>query len=76
MIKILLYNMKTGDTRWGDEAMLNEWNNNPEWCMWADFSNVEQQREEEMKSNGARATRRGERDKVVESDKGISNTVT
>ena len=21
MIKILLYNMKTGDTRWGDESM-------------------------------------------------------
>ena len=45
MIKILLYNMKTGDTRWGDESMLDEWSNNPELWMWADFSNVEQQRE-------------------------------
>ena len=48
MIKILLYNMKTGDTRWGDESMLDEWNNNPELWMWADFSNVEQAREKEI----------------------------
>ena len=48
MIKILLYNMKTGDTRWGDESMLDEWSNSPELWMWADFSNVEQGREKEF----------------------------
>ena len=48
MIKIFLYNIKTGDTRWGDESMLNEWSNNPDLWMWADFSNVEQEREKEI----------------------------
>ena len=41
-------NMKTGDTRWGDESMLDEWSNDPELWMWADFSNVEQGREKEI----------------------------
>ena len=40
--------MKTGDTRWGDESMLDEWSNSPELWMWADFSNVEQGREKEF----------------------------
>ena len=48
MIKIFLRNMKTGDSRWGDESMLDEWSNNPELWMWADFSNVEQGREKEI----------------------------
>ena len=41
-------NMKTGDTRWGDESMLDEWSNNPDLWMWAYFSNVEQGREKEI----------------------------
>ena len=48
MIKIFMRNMKTGDTRWGDESMLDEWSNDPELWMWADFSNVEQGREKEI----------------------------
>jgi len=48
MIKIFLRNMKTGDTRWGDESMLDEWNSSPDLWMWADFSNLEQQREKEI----------------------------
>ena len=48
MIKIYLRNMKTGDTRWGDESMLDEWSNSPDLWMWADFSNVEQGREKEF----------------------------
>ena len=40
--------MKTGDTRWGDESMLDEWSNNTDLWMWADFSNAEQGREKEI----------------------------
>ncbi len=41
MIKTMLHNTKTGETRWGDEGLLAEWKNNPDLWVWADFDNAD-----------------------------------
>ena len=45
MIKTMLHNTKTGETRWGDEGLLAEWNANPELWIWADFDNADPEHE-------------------------------
>jgi magnesium transporter len=39
MIKTLLHDRKTGETRWGDEGLFAEWADNPDLWIWADFDN-------------------------------------
>ncbi len=45
MIKTMLHNTKTGETHWGDEGLLAEWNNNPDFWIWADFGNADPEHE-------------------------------
>jgi magnesium transporter len=45
MIKTMLHNTKTGETRWGDEGLLAEWSANPDIWIWADFDNADPEQE-------------------------------
>ena len=38
MIRTLLYDRKTGESRWGDAGLIAEWTENPDLWIWADFS--------------------------------------
>lgn len=48
MIKTMLHNIKTGKTRWGDESLFAEWNDNPDLWLWADFANAEPEHEKQL----------------------------
>jgi len=48
MIKTMLHNIKTGETRWGDEGLFAEWNNNPDLWIWADFDNANLENEKQL----------------------------
>ncbi len=48
MIKTMLHNIKTGETRWGDESLFTEWSTNPDLWLWADFYNTDQQHEKDV----------------------------
>jgi magnesium transporter len=48
MIKTMLHNIKTGETRWGDEALISEWKGNPDLWLWADFEKEDLVREKEL----------------------------
>ncbi len=37
MIRTMLHNRSTGETRWGDEGLLAAWLENPDLWIWADF---------------------------------------
>ena len=41
MIKALLYDRKTGESRWGDAGLIAEWTENPDLWIWADFYDEE-----------------------------------
>ena len=41
MIRTVLVDRKTGNTREGGERALNEWAGNPDLWVWADFDNEE-----------------------------------
>ena len=41
MIRTLLHDPKTGETRRGDESLFSEWSHNPDLWMWADFKDEE-----------------------------------
>lgn len=41
MIKTMLYDRKTGETRWGDAALITAWAENPDLWIWADFFDEE-----------------------------------
>ena len=41
MIRTLLHDPKTGETRRGNEGLLSEWSESPELWIWADFDNEE-----------------------------------
>ena len=41
MVKTLLYDRKTGETRQGDAALIAEWTVNPDLWIWADFDDEE-----------------------------------
>lgn len=45
MIKTILYNSSTGETRWGGKELFADWKQNPELFIWADFDNEETQQE-------------------------------
>ncbi|MCW8966878.1 MAG: magnesium/cobalt transporter CorA [Candidatus Pacearchaeota archaeon] len=45
MIKVILHNQKTGETRYGDENLFTEWTGNPDLWIWADFYNEEPEKE-------------------------------
>ena len=45
MIRTMLHNTKTGETRWGDEGLLAEWYANPDLWIWADFDNADPEHE-------------------------------
>lgn len=45
MIRTLLHDPKTGETRRGDESLLSVWAQNPDMWVWADFSNEDPERE-------------------------------
>jgi len=48
MIKTMLHDRKTGETRWGDEGLLAEWADNPDRWIWMDFDNEEPLREKAL----------------------------
>jgi len=48
MIKTMLHIWKTGDTRWGDENLISEWAGDPDVWVWADFSDEDPSRENEL----------------------------
>jgi magnesium transporter len=48
MIKTMLHNTKTGETRRGDESLLAEWNANPDLWIWADFDNANPEQETKL----------------------------
>ena len=48
MIKVMLHNIDTGETRRGDESLFAEWNDNPELWIWADFDKVDPDHEEKI----------------------------
>lgn len=48
MIKTMLYDRKTGESRQGDETSFAEWMENPDLWIWADFDNEEPQRERDL----------------------------
>ena len=41
MIRTLLYDRKTGESRWGDAGLIAEWTENADLWIWADFSDEE-----------------------------------
>ena len=41
MIRTLLHDPRTGETRRGNEEQLSEWSENPDLWVWADFDNEE-----------------------------------
>ena len=41
MIRSLLYDRNTGESRWGDAGLIAEWTENPDLWIWADFSGEE-----------------------------------
>ena len=45
MIRVMLQNFKTGEIRHGDENLFSEWASNPDLFVWADFNNVELEKE-------------------------------
>ena len=46
MIRTLLHDPQTGETRRGDECLLSEWSERPRLWIWADFDNEEPPREQ------------------------------
>lgn len=48
MIKTMLHDRKTGETRWGDEGLFGEWADNPDLWIWADFENEELPHEKQL----------------------------
>jgi len=48
MIRIMLHNQETGETRYGDENLFSEWTNNPDLWIWADFYNEEPEKEKAL----------------------------
>ena len=48
MIKAMLHNIKTGETRYGDEALFAEWKSNPDLWIWADFEKNDPVHEKEV----------------------------
>jgi len=48
MIKTMLHNINTGETRRGNESLLAEWNDNPELWIWADFDNIDPEHEKDL----------------------------
>ena len=45
MIRVILHDQKTGETRYGDENLFSEWTSNPDLWIWADFYNEEPEKE-------------------------------
>ena len=45
MIRVILQNFKTGEICHGDENIFSEWVSNPDLFVWADFNNVELEKE-------------------------------
>lgn len=48
MIRTLLHDRETGETRRGDEGLFGEWANNPALWIWADFADEEALREQTL----------------------------
>jgi len=48
MIKTMLHNIKTGETRYGDEALFAEWRSNPDLWIWTDFEKQDPVHEKEV----------------------------
>lgn len=48
MIRTVLHNIKTGETRWGGEELLAEWADDPDQWIWADFDNADPEYEKEQ----------------------------
>jgi magnesium transporter len=48
MIKTMLHDRTTGETRWGNEGFFSEWNDNPNLWIWAEFYNEESQHEKDV----------------------------
>ena len=48
MIKTMLHNINTGETRRGDESLFAEWNDNPELWIWASFDNIDPEHEKDL----------------------------
>ena len=48
MIRTMLHDRNTGETRWGDEGLFAEWADNPDLWIWADFYNEELPHEKEL----------------------------
>lgn len=48
MIRTMLHNIKTGETRWGDDNVFAEWKDNPDLWIWADFDTVDPEREKKL----------------------------
>ncbi len=48
MIRTLLHDRKTGETRRGDEGVFAEWAENPDLWIWADFDNEDPSREKAL----------------------------
>jgi len=48
MIKTLLHNRTTGETRRGDESLFAEWKDNPDLWIWADFDDADPEHEKAL----------------------------
>lgn len=48
MIRTMLHNRSTGETRWGDEGLLAAWAENPDLWIWADFDAEDKLRESQF----------------------------
>ncbi len=48
MIRIMLYNQKTGVTQYGDENLFTQWASNPDLWIWADFYKEEPGKEKKL----------------------------
>lgn len=48
MINFMLCNPLTGETSWGNEALIDEWRKNPDLWIWADFDNEDPEHEKTL----------------------------
>ncbi len=48
MIRTMLHNTETGESRWGNEELFAEWADNPQLWIWADFDNVDPEYEKQL----------------------------
>lgn len=46
MIRVILFNQRTGETSYGDVSLCSEWVNNPDMWIWADFYSEESEKEQ------------------------------